>query len=401
MATSNTHTQRSARKTQSSSRKTQSAAGKTIKKATSTSKAGTKKTTAKTITKTKTVAASRPRTTTAARKENKIASGKNAATPASSKSNKTNANSTNSKSSTSNKRSKSSTTSKTRDTKNAFGKNMASKKRDTLHSKHCTVTTCVVTGIVCIFIGLLVGFYLLGSGFTMVGRTSISEAELDQPVGIYIINGVPNFISAREVLDSGNGLSQSLQEDGTYAYPTAEEVLAAVRTAVLNGEVTARGITISDEDMKEYAEQQLGTSDYSHIANYYGLDEASVQTFVRQAVGINKLRQEITGVADQLAPTAPEQGLDAASYKSYILHLLGDNWDVQNNAWANEDNDYYEALSGDAFNPDTATYEQASMVYSIASENYQADSAAAANTWNDYVNDVLKNCQVRIGEAIL
>lgn len=388
MATSNDNNHSSARKTQSS-------AGKTVKKATATSKAGTKKTPAKTTAKAKTVAASKQRTTTTSPKEKKIAGAKNAANSASNKSCISTKNGTKSTNSTN------STNSKTHAIKSVLGKNKASKKRDTLHSKSCTIKTCVITGIVCVFVGLLVGFYFLGSGFTMVGRTSISEAELDQPVGIYIVNGVPNIISAREVLDSGNGLSQSLKEDGTYAYPTAEEVLAAVRTAVLNGEVTARGITISDEDMKEYAEQQLGTSDYSYIANYYGLDEASVQTFVRQAVGINKLRQEITGVADQLAPTAPEQGQDVASYKSYILNLLGDNWDAENNTWANEDNGYYEALGGDAFNPDAATYEQASMAYSIASEKYQADSAAAADTWNGFVNDVLKNCQVRIGEAIL
>lgn len=282
-------------------------------------------------------------------------------------------------------------------TKKVDGKNVGARFR----IKNHPVTACVVTGIVCIFAGLLVGFYLLGSGFAMTGKTSIPESELDQPVGLYIINGVPNFITAREVLDSGNGLSKSLLEDGTYTYPTAEEVLAAVRTAVLNGEVTARGITISADDMKEYAQKQLGTSDYSFIANRYGLDEASVQTFVRQAVGINKLRQEITGVADQVAPIAPEEGLDAASYKQYILDLLGSNWDTQNNTWANEDNSYYTALGESAFNPDLATFEQASTAYSIASEKYQEDSAQAANTWNDFVNDALKNCQVRIGEAIL
>lgn len=366
-----------------SNSKNQSSAKETAKKITATKKAGTKKTAAKTTANSKVVAASKSKTTSSASQNQKTPSGKNTG------------------STISRKWSTGSKSSKTSVLKNASVKNKGSKKAATFRSKYPTVTACIVTGIVCVFAGLLVGFYLLGSGFSMGGRTSISEAELDQPVGLYIINGIPNFISAREVLDSGNGLSQSLQEDGTYTYPTAEEVLSAVRTAVLNGEVTARGIVISDEDMKEYAEDQLGTSDYSYIANYYGLDESSVQTFVRQAVGINKLRQEITGVADQLAPTAPEQGKDAASYKSYILNLLGDNWDEENNTWANKDNDYYEALGGDAFNPDGATYEQASMAYSIASQKYQSESTDAANTWNDFVNNVLKNCQVRIGEAII
>lgn len=236
----------------------------------------------------------------------------------------------------------------------------------------------------------------------MGGKTTIPESDLDKPVGMYIVNGVPNFITARQALDEGSGLSSAQQSDGSYTYPSADEILSSVRTAVLNGAVTARGITVSDDEMKEYAENQLGTDDFSKIATQYGLDENNVQNFVRQAAGIKKLQAEVTGIsADQTAPTAPENGKDAATYKSYIINLLGNNWDKDKNTWANEDNDYFKALNGTAFAPDQATYEQASTVYSIASKAYQSNSASAAQKWNDFVNDALKNCQVRIGEAIL
>lgn len=260
---------------------------------------------------------------------------------------------------------------------------------------------CILTGIVCALLGILIGFYPLGSGFSLSGRTTIPESDLDKPVGMYIINGVPNFVTARQALDEGAGLSAALQEDGTYAYPTADEILSSVRTAVLNGEVTARGITVTQNEMKDYAQSQLGTSDFSVVAQHYGLDQESVQLFVRQAAGIKKLRDEVTGLKDQTAPTAPEQNQDSAVYKAYIIDILGSDWNAEQNTWANENNDYFTSLGGTAFAPDQATYEQASTVYSIAMKDYQADSAEAAQIWNAFVNDALKNCQVRISEAIL
>lgn len=275
-------------------------------------------------------------------------------------------------------------------------------KKKKKEGKKVSLHATIIVGAVCVVLGLLLGFYPLGAGFVMGGRTTLPEHDLDRPVAMYIYKGIPNFVSARQALDEGSGLSSAQQSDGSYKFPSADEILASVRTAVLNSEVTARGITVSDEEMKDYAQQQLGSSDFSKIATQYGLDEPSVQNYVRQAAGVKKLQEEVTGTdTDATAPLAPEEGKNAATYKDYILNLLGSDWDSETNSWANTDNDYYEALKGTAFVPDQATYEQASAVYSVASKQYQTKSATAAQTWNDFINEILMNCQVRIGEAIL
>lgn len=276
-------------------------------------------------------------------------------------------------------------------------KKKADEKRQ---AKKVSLVATIVTGVICAFLGVLLGFYPLGSGLALGGKTTLSEGELNSPVGMYIYKGVPNFITARDALESGVGLTSAQKSDGTYSYPSADAILASIRTAVLNSEVTARGITITDEEMKDYAQTQLGSTDYTQIATAYGLDIESVQNYIRQAAGINKLKEEITGIdLSETAPLAPEEGKDAATYKDYILNLLGSNWNAETNSWANTDNAYYDALQG--FNPDQATYDQASAAFSIASQQYSNNSTSAAQSWNDFVNEILMNCQVRIGEAIM
>ncbi len=279
----------------------------------------------------------------------------------------------------------------------ASEKKKADEKKQT---RKVSLVATIITGVICAFLGVLLGFYSLGSGFALGGKTTLSEGELNSPVGMYIYKGVPNFISAREALESGEGLTNAKKSDGTYDYPSADAILASIRTAVLNSEVTARGITITDEEMKDYAQAQLGSTDYGQIANSYGLDEESVQNYIRQAAGINKLKEEITGIdLSETAPVAPEGGKDAATYKDYILNLLGSNWNAETNSWANTDNAFYESLQG--FNPDQATYDQALAAFNIASQQYSTSSTSAAQSWNDFVNEILMNCQVRIGEAIM
>ena len=52
-------------------------------------------------------------------------------------------------------------------------------------------------------------------------------------------------------------VSVTLKEDGTYALPSSEYALNAARNAIINNEVAARGIELSDEEIAALAEKGI------------------------------------------------------------------------------------------------------------------------------------------------
>ncbi len=66
-------------------------------------------------------------------------------------------------------------------------------------------------------------------------------------------------------------------EDGNYPAPSADAVLSYVRNRILLQEASTQGIELSDEDLSYSAEASLGTSDFSAIADQYGVSEHRVE----------------------------------------------------------------------------------------------------------------------------
>ena len=67
-------------------------------------------------------------------------------------------------------------------------------------------------------------------------------------------------------------------------------MLAAARNRVLVADAEARGIKVTDEDVAEFARQQVGSSDFSSIATSYGMSEESVVSLLRESCVMNKLQ---------------------------------------------------------------------------------------------------------------
>ena len=99
------------------------------------------------------------------------------------------------------------------------------------------------------------------------------------------------------------------------------------------------------------------------------------------------------------APTAPADGnADTASkdYAQYIIGLVGDEWDANNNTWASQDGDYYKQLSSYTISNDSATYAAAQAAYQVAAGKYQAVASQVSQEWTQKINGLLGNVSMNV-----
>ena len=255
----------------------------------------------------------------------------------------------------------------------------------------------VVIALLALIVGALVGALVFGG---LVKRpqspvsASLSASQLSTTVGSYTYKGVRYDITAQQAIEDSVSLDSVRNDDGTYAAPTADMIISYARNRILADIVADNGISVSDDDLNDYLQQLMGTTDISQVAQQYNMSESQARTILNEAAGVKKLRDEKVGNVPQ-APTAPVAPSDGdtetanGDYYTYIVNLLGDNWDSDNKTWANTDNAYYDALKDATFSGDSANYEAAQLAYYVAYQQYQAQSSTVSAQWTDFVNSYL------------
>lgn len=268
--------------------------------------------------------------------------------------------------------------------------------------KRAILIACFVIVVIIAAIG---GYFVGSGGFVEKGApsSSLTDDQLDSVVASYSYNGGTVDVTARQAIESQYSLSTVQNDDGTYAAPSAEVVLAYVRTQILLDDAKSRGIEVSDDEMSEFAESQIGSSDYSQIASQYGVDEDQAKDIVRQSATINKLMQQVVpDASDATAPTEPTAPADgdenaaSADYAAYIINLAGDEWDSSKGTWASTDGPYYSALGQESFTADSATYGQALTAYYVAYQQYANASSETSKAWSDYANGLYLKANVTV-----
>ncbi|MEY8437538.1 hypothetical protein AAK967_07320 [Atopobiaceae bacterium 24-176] len=289
----------------------------------------------------------------------------------------------------------------------AKGKKKGAKASKKPSEKRFTVPVLVISVVAAAAVGLLVGKFLLGGIGGVSGKTTLSEGELDSTVGAYIYQGQSHAITARQALEAATGMGAAKKDDGSYVMPSADNVLDYARNQILATAVKGEGIEVSDEDMATYAKDTLGTDDYANLASTYGMSEDEVKNVVRQSAGVKQLYDKIVGTDDAAkAPETPAEPADGAQdtptadYGKYIVGLLGDEWDADKGTWAREDGPFYAALKDQTFSADSATYDQAMTAYYVAYQQYSQQSSTQSAKWTEYVNGLLSNASISIGELV-
>lgn len=259
----------------------------------------------------------------------------------------------------------------------------------------------VIIAVVCLAGGIAIGKFFLGGVTSASGKTTVSEGQLDTVVATYTYNGKTTNLTAREVIQMNSTLDNAKDSDGNYTLPTADAILSAARSQIIQQEAEAQGITVSDDDVKSYAKEQLGTDDFDTIASNYGMDSDTVKTILKQSAEMSKLKNKVVGATSTqpTAPTAPSDGNDqtaSADYAKYIIDLAGDEWDSDKGTWASTDGDYYKALSKYTITNDSATYEAAEAAYYVAYQKYSTEASEASTQWTNYIDGILCNASISI-----
>lgn len=138
-------------------------------------------------------------------------------------------------------------------------------------SKH--KKTMIAAFVAAVVIAAVVGFFIGNGGFggKGVGSATLTEDQLDSTVASYSYNGKKSDITAREAIESQYSLDTVKDGDGNYTAPSADVILSYVRNKILLDAAADEGITVSSKEMKKYAEDSIGTSDYKTMATQYGV----------------------------------------------------------------------------------------------------------------------------------
>ena len=257
--------------------------------------------------------------------------------------------------------------------------------------------------LVAVIVAGVSGYFLGSGGFGSKGVSApvFAESELDATVATWKFKGASHKISAREAIESQYSLDSVKDEDGNYPAPSADAVLSYVRNRILLEEASKQGIELSDEDLSSSAEASLGTSDFSAIADQYGVSEDQAKQIVREQGTIQKLYQSVMDDAPAMpkAPAEPESGDEneaKAEYAAYIIDLAGKEWDAEAGTWAKLDGAYATALAGEEITPESATYAQAQKAYAVAYQQYMLESQGANAKWTSYVNELFGEADVEL-----
>lgn len=259
--------------------------------------------------------------------------------------------------------------------------------------------------VVALVVGLVVGHFVLGGGKVtpaFAGKTSVSEGDLDQVMATYTYDGKTDTVTVRQAIESQTSLDKAKTDDGSYTIPSSDAAIDVARNRILAQIAEEQGITVSDDELPSYAEKMTGVSDMSTLASTYGLTEDQAKEIVRESAAMSKLKDKVVTTQTGDAPTAPETPADGnqdtanATYGSYIINLLGDEWDSTNNTWARQDGPYYAALKDETFSADSATYAQAQMAYYVAYQQYSTNARSSSSEWTDYVNQTLSKATIQL-----
>ena len=274
----------------------------------------------------------------------------------------------------------------------------------------------IATGVIALVVGLLLGHFALGGfGNSMAGKTTLSESELDQALGSYTYNGATTTFTARDVMEATSSVdsyastvstSDEDSDSTVYTIPSASDCVSYVQNQIIYKAVDDAGITVSDDERDEYAEEYAGSTDYATLASSWGITEDKAKEIVEKSAGVYKLHEEKVGTLDVTMPEAPTEAAEGqedvatAEYGQYIVDLLGDEWDSDNDTWARTDGPFYESMSSEDFSSQSATYSQAETAYYVAYVQYQTAYSESTQAWTDFVNSLLSNTSIDLYSAL-
>ncbi len=266
-------------------------------------------------------------------------------------------------------------------------------------------------GAICLIIGLLIGSFFLGGPSAGLGVSTVPESGLDKTIATYNYNGKHN-ITIRELMEAYSTVDMFKTTDPegneVYRVPSSDSVISYVRTRVIDNLADSKGIKISDEELAEAIKNTYnveGDENIDALAKQFGVDTPKFKTLMTQQLKGEKLIKSYMGDEKDI-PAAPEQPktpekdaekTPTEEYAQYIINLVGSAWDGAAGKWADDESPYAKTLVGDmAFDGQKATFSQASVVFSIASQTHQEAVAKSQMAAFEEINKAMNSTSVTI-----
>ncbi|WP_140396527.1 hypothetical protein [Gordonibacter sp. An230] len=247
-----------------------------------------------------------------------------------------------------------------------------------------------------LLVGGLLGFFLASS--FGCGALGVGSADA---VASFSYDGIKEDVLLDDVVSSRYGTYLTQGDDGEQEMPTMGVLSSYVTDLVLVHEAKAEGVQEpTDEQLNAFCQTAYGTADWDRIAQSYAGADASAEDVRQWAVDsymIKELRKKVTGKegypSSVSAPIPPAEGVSAMdavdeSYSSYVIALMGDEWDAASNTWARQDGEFFQALGGESFDPNNVSYGQALTAYNLAVQKLDSNAAGDDGTWSAYVKDL-------------
>lgn len=275
------------------------------------------------------------------------------------------------------------------------------------------VLRTVLLMLVALAVGVIVGIFVQplipvpgGSEHSLYGVVTVTEDELDSPLGTYAYEDERTVVTVREAIEETSTLEAVRNADGTYDMPSVDAVLSIARNHFLALDAQEHGIQASDEDMLAYAREVWKTDDIAVIAANYGMDVDRVKERLKAAATVKLLRDSVVTTEPMSEPEEPVAPSDGnaddmrSEYATYIMDLVGDEWDANANSWRREDGPFYKQLKDYTISNDEATYAAAQAAYYVARTQYAAVEQQIASEWTAYVNQILSKVTVELGSLV-
>ena len=266
----------------------------------------------------------------------------------------------------------------------------------------------VVALLIVLIVGMCLGHYIQGLPFPSFGAQgaaasqTLTEDSVKQAIATYELDGKRVDVLAKDVIAQKRSLDSSKSDDGTYAKPSAEEIMGYIRTQLLKKDAADQGIDVSDDEVSEFAKNSLGTDDMSLLAKSYGMDENNVKELLRTSVILDKLRKQVVTTKIPTLPSVPKppaagkEQEPSAEYAKYIIDLAGDEWDSSADTWKSKDSALAQGLSKFKISSKGATYDAVRIAYSLALQKANQVKQASDEEWRTYVNKTFSRVTVTL-----
>jgi hypothetical protein len=274
-----------------------------------------------------------------------------------------------------------------------------SSKAPALSGQNGTIAKAAIAGVAGIALGFIIGHFAIApatGNVNKIGNTTTDQNNFNQVVCTYTTPKGTKTITMGDAIKYQSG--GTTNAEGKYTVPSAESILALARNQILEETAKEAGITVTDDEINEYAKKTYSVNSIQEMAQTFGYEENQLKEMIKNAIVMEKLQEQKSGEISQ-PPAYPETPADQNAVTKEnadaIIKYAGDNW--KNGAWANPDGDWAKAMKDQNFSADGADYAAVLAAYQVAYQEYSEKYSEQQAAWTDYVNTIYKDSTIALG----